>query len=180
MRELALATAALGLMTACGGSTLTTTCSGTVTGALMGTFSVCNDFDQLYRANLDTYSFTGDYVELPTSFTWTTDWEVEGEPKAMATFDEKTPQIKCNVTMKKSNKIWVARIGAGVAAAGTCALAFTDVTANMPDGNVTTYKVKGKVTAHLEADPTSGSTGTVDVTMDFCNGDSTMCQSPTK
>lgn len=171
---------AVALLAGCGGSSTSTTCDGTVMGALMGTFSTCNDFDQRYRANLDTYSFTAGYTELPTSFTWTTAWEVKGEPKTKSYLftgdpDNDTAGISCNVTMKKSGKSWLARTGAGVPGAGTCSLTLNEVTANDPIGNVTTYQVRGTVAAHLEAEPGTGSTGTVDVTMDFCTGDAVMC-----
>ena len=69
--------------------------------------------------------------------------------------------------MKKGALSWVARKGAGVPTSGTCGLTFTEVTAHDPMGNVTTYHVKGTVSGHLDAEPGTGSTGTVDVSMDF-------------
>jgi hypothetical protein len=161
-------------VSACSGAAVVDTCAGTVANAITGTFSVCNDFDQRYRANLDTWSFTADYTELPTSFTWSTSWEVKGEPK-VATFDQDTPSIKCDVTVAKSNKTWLARKGAGVPSSGDCSLNLTAVTANEAMGNVTTYSVKGHLTAHLEAEAGTGSTGMVTVELDLCNGDSTFC-----
>jgi hypothetical protein len=169
------ALAAVVLLSACGPAGATSTCDGMVAGMLMGSFSVCNTLDQLYRQNLDTYTFTGDYTELPTNFTWATEWELKGEPKTTGAYTEMTRDIKCNITMKKGKPTWVARYGGGVPVSGTCQLLFTDVTADPQDGNTITYKVKGTVSGHLEAEPNSGSTGAVDVTMDFCNGDAKYC-----
>jgi len=162
------------LLCACGGGSSTFTCDGMVQGELMGSFSVCNTFDQLYRQNLDTWSVTGDYTELPSAFTWSTDWEVKGEPKVTG-YNQATRDIKCNITMKKGKLTWVAAVGGGVPASGTCQLDVVDVTPNPQEGNVITYQARGTVLGHLEAAPNTGSTGTVDVTMTFCNGDSKMC-----
>jgi hypothetical protein len=155
---------------ACGGSTTVDTCSGTVAGAVMGTFSVCNDFDESYLANLDTWSLTGDYTELPTSFTLSAATELKGEPK-VAMF----PMTGCDVTVAKSNNTWLAHKGGAVPTSGDCTLNLTSVTANDPMGNVTTYALKGHLTAQLEAKAGTGATGMVTVEMDFCNGDSKFC-----
>jgi len=175
---LALALALAG----CGGTTTVSQCSGTVMGKLMGTFSVCNELDQRYRQNLDTWAVTAVYNELPTVFTWSTEWEIKGEPRVttpMKLYNERTPNLKCNVTVKKGAQTWVARSGAGVVASGTCQLDVTDVTELEALGNVKTYKVKGGITALLEAEPGTGATETVSVQMTLCQGDGALCPPPT-
>ncbi len=169
-------------LAACGGSTTVTLCNGTAMGKLMGTFSVCNELDQRYRANLDNWELTAAYNELPTSFTWTTAWTVKGAPDAKKLprqYNQDQADTECNVTMKKGALTWVARHGAGVPASGTCQLTLSDVTQIEVMGNVTTYKIKGNISALLEAEPGSGATDTVTVTLDLCQGDSTLCVPPT-
>ncbi|MBL8958147.1 MAG: hypothetical protein JNK82_45665 [Myxococcaceae bacterium] len=156
------------------GSNTVTVCSGTVQGKLMGTFSVCNELDQRYRANLDTWAFTANYTELPTVFTWSTDWEIKGEPRPRQ-FSQEQPDTKCNITMKKGSQTWVARHGAGVPASGTCQLTLDVVNEIEVSGNVTTYKVKGSVTALLEAVPGTGASDTVNVSLALCQGDAELC-----
>lgn len=175
MRALALTVVLM--LTACGGGSTTRLCAGTVMGKLMGTFSVCNDFDQRYRANLNTWALTGAYTELPTSFVWSTEWSVKGEPK-VGTYNQDSANAECKVTMSKGTPTWLARKGSGVPASGTCQLTLSDITANPQDGNLITYKVKGNISARLEAQPGTGATETVDVSMDFCEGDAALCPAP--
>ncbi|MBK7865036.1 MAG: hypothetical protein IPJ65_41840 [Archangiaceae bacterium] len=167
----------------CGGSNTTSTCTGAVMGALTGTFSVCNDFDERYRANLDTWSFTAAYTELPTSFTWSTEWEPKGEPKATTYLfsgdpNRDTKNLSCDVTLEKAGKKWVARNGAGTVSSGDCSMTVSSVETLEENGNVTTYKVQGDVTAHLEAVPGTGSTGAITFTLAWCKGDVVMCPQP--
>src|SRR5262245_47628899 len=115
MRKLALLAALFA--SACGSTTSVTLCNGTVMGKLTGTFSTCNEFDQRYRANLNTWALNAAYTELPTAFTLSTEWEIKGEPRTtspMRKYDQDTADLKCNVTMKKGAPTWVARTGAGV------------------------------------------------------------------
>lgn len=165
MRSLALAV--LVLASACGGSsTPTTTCAGTVMGSLKGSFSVCNAFDNIYRQNLDNFVFSAAYTELPTSFVFSTEWTIKDTPQT-GTFNQDTRDVDCSISMKKGALTWLGRKGSGVPTSGTCALKLDSVEVRDAMGNATTYKVKGSVSGHLDAEPTSGAMGTVDVTMDF-------------
>jgi hypothetical protein len=164
MRPLVLAVAFVSA--GCGTPERARDCMGTVSGTLMGTFSVCNGYDALYRANTNTFVFDMSYTELPTAFTLESHWELKGEPTAMS-YDQDTRDIDCNVTVKKGAQVWLARKGAGVPTSGSCRLTFVDVASLGPMGNITEYVLKGSLAAHLDASPGTGSMGTIDVSMDF-------------
>ena len=166
MRKLAAVVLCLG----CGTSTPTATCKGTLTGAIMGTFSVCDDYDNLYLQNMDQFSFSADYTELPTSFTLSTAWTIPGEPMKTA-YNQATMGIACNIDVKKGDLEWNAVSGNGGVTLGSCGLDFT-----VPDGGVDSlgvmgnteqFHLHGRLTGSLLAVPDTAAMDTVNVTMDF-------------
>ncbi len=86
-------------------------------------------------------------------------------------YSDATQGIDCNITMKQGMQTWIASKGEGSVASGNCVLDFSGPDAGVVDigndGNVTAYHVTGRLTGHLEASPDTGSTGTVDVQLDF-------------
>src|SRR5262249_25482049 len=107
-----------------------------------------------------------------------TAWTLPGEPD-VKTYTDATMGIDCTITVQQGKATWVARKGQGAVASGSCALDFTHFT--LPDGgvldggvlslgmqgNTEAFTLTGEVRGHLEASPGTGSTGTVNVTMDF-------------
>jgi hypothetical protein len=162
MRILALMLA----VSACSSGDPTKPCMGDVRGQLMGSFSVCNAYDDIYRQNLDAFSFTAEYNELPTVFTMSTTWTIPGEPM-QAQYNDQDRTVACSIIMKKGAKTWLAKRGMGTAAAGTCQLTLSSVNKTEETGNTISYHLTGSMAGHLEASPGTGSTGTVDVSMDF-------------
>lgn len=171
------ALAAVLVLSACGGGANTTRCTGEVQGRVNGTFSVCNELEQRYLQNLDQFVLTGAYTELPTSFVMAAEWEIEGEPDDRQ-YNQDSANVECKITVKKGTPSWLARKGSGVPSSGTCSLTIAEVVANPQDGNIITYKVRGSMTARLEAEPGTGSTEVVNLSMDFCQGDAVFCPAP--
>jgi hypothetical protein len=164
------------LLLSCGTPGPHADCHGTVSGQVKGSFSVCNDYDNLYLQNMDAFNFSADYTELPTVFTFSTAWTIPQEPVAK-TYTDNTMGIDCTITVQKGKQTWKAHQGAGSVASGNCVLDFTvladggvndaGVVSLGMQGNTEAFKLSGELRGHLEAVPNTGSTGTVDVTMDF-------------
>jgi hypothetical protein len=155
------------ILTACGGSSLpTAVCKGTVSGQVKGTFSVCDDYDNLYLQNMDAFNFSADYTELPTSFVFSTAWTVPGAPKQM-TYNQDTMGIECTITVSQGKLTWVGQHGGGSVSSGSCSLNLSLTAGLGAMGNTEAYHLKGTLSGTLDADPTSGATGTVDLSMDF-------------
>jgi hypothetical protein len=157
---------------ACGGSgTPTATCHGTLDGSLKGTFSACDAYDNLYLMNMNQFSLSADYTELPTSFTLSTSFTIPGEPAPNTVYTEQTMGIACALDVKKGELAWQTRAGNGGVTLGTCRLDFTvpdaGVTSLGVTGNTEQFHLHGRVSGSLLAVPDTSAMGNVNVTMDF-------------
>lgn len=165
------------VLAACGSGTGVAQCSGEVQGKVNGTFSVCNELDQRYLQNLNEFSLTARFTELPTSFVLNAEWQLRGEPDDRD-YTQDLPNVECKISVRKGTPEWLARKGAGLPASGTCGLTLAAVEANPQDGNVITYKSRGTMTARLEGVPGTGATEVVTLQMSFCQGDAAFCPPP--